>query len=533
MQIEQKRSFGRGCGAVALGLALVLAGCDNDDGPPVKTGDAAAGAGGVGGTGGSSADAASGTGGADAAVSSDGAAADMAQAPDGGVTTTDGSPSGDGGADAAAPPPPDTDIAVVRLNADGTLDTTFGTSGIARIDFGGQAGNVRDSLWAVSRDATNRIVLFGAKKGDGARVDADRVVARLTANGVLDTSFATMGMHVLNVANLSDAARNGLVQADGKIMMAGYTAQPSGVGTQTTNKIVLLRLLDNGMPDATFGFQGIANVAAFVPAEPTRTEWGFAEAYGITQQGAKYVTTGYGRPTSTGTLDMVSVRFTETGAIDPTWGTNGVVTLDVVGQDDRGRNAAALPGDRILIVGSGKPTATDINAMAVILGPNGALDTTFDTDGSKLYDFGRPDEAFYGLSVAPSGKWAAAAGYRAGAVGGVMEDDDATLLLLPIDPAGTEVAKAVPLSETQNDRFWGVAFDATDRVYAAGFSAEAGDNRMTVARYTTAGALDPTFGTAGVAVVNVTVAGGTVETARGIVLQSDGKIIIAGEVEKR
>jgi uncharacterized delta-60 repeat protein len=385
----------------------------------------------------------------------------------------------------------------------------------------------------VSRDAQNRIVLFGAKKGEGSRVDADRVVARLTTSGALDPTFATMGMHVLNVANLGDAARNGFVQADGKIVMSGYTAQPSGVGTQTTNKIVLLRLLDTGMPDATFGFMGIVNVAAFVPAEPTRTEWGFAEAYGITQQGAKYVTAGYGRPAATGTLDMVSVRFTETGAVDPTWGTNGVVTLDIVGQDDRGRNVATLPGDRILIVGSGKPTATDLQAMAVILQPNGAPDPSFDADGNKLYDFGRPDEAFFGVAVAPSGKWAAAAGYRAGAVGGVMEDDDATLLLLPIDPAGAEVAKAVPLSETQNDRFSSVAFDASDKAYAAGFSAEAGDNRMAVARFDTTGALDPTFGTNGVATVNVTVAGGTIEMARGIVLQSDGKIIIAGEVEKR
>ena len=83
---------------------------------------------------------------------------------------------------------------------------------------------------------------------------ADRVVVRLSANGAVDATFGTMGFHTLNIANLSDSARNGIVQTDGKIVSVGYTSQPTGVGTQTANRIVLARL--NGDAPAAGGAGG-------------------------------------------------------------------------------------------------------------------------------------------------------------------------------------------------------------------------------------------------------------------------------------
>ena len=59
--------------------------------------------------------------------------------------------------------------------------------------------------------------------------------------------------------------------------------------------------------------------------------------------------------------------------------------------------------------------------------------------------------------------------------------------------------QVVSLSATEDDRFWGVTFDASDNVYAAGFVTVNGDSQTAVARFTTDGVLDPTFGTAGVA----------------------------------
>jgi uncharacterized delta-60 repeat protein len=504
-------------------LALCLAGAGACGDSKKATNDAGSGGSGGSGSGGS------GSGGSGSGGSPDGGGDAPSNVDGGGDMRVDGGET--------APPVPDLDIAVLRFNADGTPDSTFGTNGVAIVDFGPAGGGTRDSLWNIALDAQNRVVLFGSKARAGGS-DSDRVVARLTSAGVVDTTFNSMvmppgtpGFHTLNIANLGDNARAGIVQPDGKIVSAGYTSQPTGVGTQSANKVVLLRLNDNGTPDTTFGVQGVVNSAPFVPAEPTTTPWGMAEAYGAAYQAGKYVTTGYGRAASSGPVDMVSFRYTAAGVLDTTWGTNGIVSLDIVSLDDRGRAVTTIPDpdNRVVIGGSGIPmTAGVIDAMLVRLTPNGAPDTTFAPNGYRLFDFGRTDEAFYGVAVSPDKNWIAAAGYRAGG----MEDDDAVLALVPLAAGAAEFAMAVPLSETANDRFWNVTFDANNKAVATGFSVAAGtDTQMVVARFNTDGTRDTTFGAGGLVVKNVVTAG-NVEAARGIAVQSDGKIVIAGAVEK-
>jgi uncharacterized delta-60 repeat protein len=178
-----------------------------------------------------------------------------------------------------------------------------------------------------------------------------------------------------------------------------------------------------------------------------------------------------------------------------------------------------------MMVGTATLVADDGDALIVMLNPDGTPATGFDTDGIKTYDFGGTNENFYGVAVAPSGNWAATGGYS------VTEgfDGQAILAVLPL-PGGADVAQVIPLSTVGDNRFWSVAFDASDRIYAAGHITENGDSRMIVARLTTDGLLDPSFGVGGVASVNLVTAG-TEETARGIAIQSDGSIVIAGTVE--
>lgn len=427
----------------------------------------------------------------------------------------------------------DSNLAIVRFTTTGALDTTYGTGGISRVDLGPSGTSTRDSLWGAARDATDRVVLFGSKKGDGERIDADRVVVRLTPSGALDESFATKGVHTLNLANLGDQARNGIVQPDGKIVASGYVSQPTGVGTQSANAIVLLRLSDTGTADLTFGSKGVVNSSPLKSADPENVEWGFAEAYGAALQSTgKYVTTGYGRPGASGGLDLVAFRYNADGKRDLSWGTSGSVLMDLGVGDERGRNLAVLKDDRVFMTGSGTRSAGNVDAMVVMFTPDGKPDTAFNADpaGYKIYDFGRADEAFFGAAVSPDGKWVAAAGHRSGGTG---QNDDAILFIAPVNPAdGSVFAQPVVLSATANDRFLAVAFDASNKVYASGFITENGDNSMVVARFNTNGTPDTTFGTNGVAKVNVVV-GKTEEVARGLVIQSDGKIVLAGPAEAK
>jgi uncharacterized delta-60 repeat protein len=83
------------------------------------------------------------------------------------------------------------DFAVVRYNSDGSLDTTFGTDGIATTDLGNQ--EVGKSI-AVQPDG--RIVIAG-QIWDGHTNDF--AIIRYNTDGSLDTTFGTDGKVVLDV----------------------------------------------------------------------------------------------------------------------------------------------------------------------------------------------------------------------------------------------------------------------------------------------------------------------------------------------
>jgi uncharacterized delta-60 repeat protein len=100
-----------------------------------------------------------------------------------------------------------------------------------------------------------------------------------------------------------------------------------------------------------------------------------------------------------------------------------------------------------------------------------------------------------------------------------------------------------PLSSSGGDRFFGVARGVGGGVYATGYSVVSGtDQAMALAKVDATGEFDTDFGTDGVAVVNVVTgpfpapeAGqtptGNAEVARGVAVQSDGSIVIAGQAE--
>src|SRR5687768_13597896 len=98
---------------------------------------------------------------------------------------------------------------------------------------------------------------------------------------------------------------------------------------------------------------------------------------------------------------------------------------------------------------------------------------------------------------------------------------------------GTGGIATVPLNANTHDRFMAVAQGADGKTYGAGFVIVGeGDQALAVARLDARGGLDKTWGTEGIASVNVGVGGRTGELARAIVVQSDGKVVIAGPFER-
>ncbi len=111
------------------------------------------------------------------------------------------------------------DLALLRYRANGTLDPTFGANGVVSTPI---TGGARAHAVVLTPDLD--IVVAGMSN---AQVNAQFVVARYRPNGSPDTSFSDDGVAVTDVDGRGDAAFAVALQADGKIVAAGSTFDPS------------------------------------------------------------------------------------------------------------------------------------------------------------------------------------------------------------------------------------------------------------------------------------------------------------------
>jgi uncharacterized delta-60 repeat protein len=316
----------------------------------------------------------------------------------------------------------DTDIALARFDDSGRLDPGFGTGGVLRLDLStGVAEGTAfrgDTVWGLVGLTGDRLLVVGSQVGPGGgRTDVDFAVVRLAADGSRDTSFGTAGTAVVGVGpNVSETPKTAVALPDGKVVVSGY-ASVGGVV-----RPVLFRLTAAGVLDPTFGEGGIW-------AKPVLGN--VAEAYSVVMAGNRLVTTGYGKDTAEAKVDLIANGFTSDGALDPTFGAAGLARVDVAAEDDRGRNLVALPDGRTILVGSGKPDASNLDGMVVRLTATGAPDPVYGPTGRKLFDMGGPNDSFYGVALSPDGSRVAVVGYLGRDTSGSAKDDGAVLWLRP------------------------------------------------------------------------------------------------------
>ncbi|RZJ30339.1 MAG: hypothetical protein EOO48_05190, partial [Flavobacterium sp.] len=108
---------------------------------------------------------------------------------------------------------------VIRLMPDGTPDNSFGTAGVSSVNFGDED----DDAWDVAVQPDGKIVILGVIDGDPTTNNQSFGVARLNADGSLDTSFNGTGKLVFDLDNPENYPQALALQPDGKILVAGYT----------------------------------------------------------------------------------------------------------------------------------------------------------------------------------------------------------------------------------------------------------------------------------------------------------------------
>ena len=109
-------------------------------------------------------------------------------------------------------------LAVVRYNADGSLDTSFDGDGIVITSL---TGFGHEGAETVIVQPDGKIVIAGEYVSSQSPNDLDLAVLRYNSNGGLDTSFSTNGIATLDLGSLSDFGNGLAVQPDGKILVTG------------------------------------------------------------------------------------------------------------------------------------------------------------------------------------------------------------------------------------------------------------------------------------------------------------------------
>ena len=276
------------------------------------------------------------------------------------------------------------EFAVVRYNADGSLDTSFGGDGKVTTAIGLGSGAI---AYAVALQADGKIVLAGYSTENPMGTDTDFALVRYNADGSLDTSFDNDGKvtTALTPAGSMDVVNAVVVQTDGKIAV---------VGTNSNLDFVVARYNTDGSLDTGFGSNGIVTTAI------SGNEYGWAIAQ---QPDGKLVIAGQA-PSQAGPLGFAVLRYEDKGALDTSFSGDGSVITQLTGLTNAEAHSLAVqPDGKILVGGFGINGMGDTDFTVVRYNANGGLDNTFGTNGIATAEIIGPFDNAYGLALQPDG----------------------------------------------------------------------------------------------------------------------------------
>ncbi len=292
-----------------------------------------------------------------------------------GVVQSDGKIVLVGDAPVSAAPDATTDIAVVRFNVDGTLDTTFSGDGIALIDFG---SNGNDRALDVALLPDGKLILVGSTAAAGEGLDF--AVVKLNIDGSRDTTFDTDGRQNIRF-NLDpdfpdEIASSVAIDANGRILVAGAV----GKGSVNSHDFGIARLMPNGQLDLNFDGDGRRTIAFDIGGNLDDQVLEML----VAPDGAIFLT---GAATDAG-YDAAVVKLFPDGSLDPGFGTGGRVTVpfDLGSSNTDVFYGAALQPDGALVLSGYVQISAPNNAdlAFVRLLPNGQLDPSFGLIGKSV-----------------------------------------------------------------------------------------------------------------------------------------------------
>lgn len=395
----------------------------------------------------------------------------------------------------------------VRYFPDGSIDGGFGSSGIVKTTF---TSSYSEMATGVAVQADGKIVVGGTSGLGGSNVNADFVMVRLTSTGAIDNTFGSSGKVTTNVGTAGDLAQDLALQPDGKIILAGY----SSVGSN--HDFSMVRYKTNGQRDSTFGVNGIVT-----------TPFGTSNdrAYSCLLQPDGKILLG-GSAFIGSTSDYALARYTASGTLDNTFGSGGKTTT-VIGIDTDEILDMALLANGKIIAGGYTDTALVETAAIVCYNANGTVDNSFGSAGKVVKsDPSLISERVHAI-LALSGSRILVSNYRNNSFSSQSAGSKVYSSSGQIQTAyGENGIATAEISET-DDVLGGMVLHPNKRFYAVGYSKNNSSNEdVSLTSFTYSGELNKSFGVNGRLFIPI---GTAADAARGMVVQADGKLVIAGD----
>jgi len=229
------------------------------------------------------------------------------------------------------------DMAIIRYNPDGSLDTNWNGTG----KFFTGIGSRSDQLSAVAVQTDGKVI--GA--GYSTFVSSDKfMMFRCNPNGTLDSTFGSFGRVLTQVGSVGiDAAYAMTLQPDRKIILAGVSL--GGTFASLEGYVAVVRYNPDGTLDSGFGSSGKTTIAIGFDMD-------YAEAVALQSDG-RIVTGCRSQIGPPGPLYKFGVaRFSSNGTLDGGYGVGGVNYFDFGSGADENANGMALDSlGRITMVG--------------------------------------------------------------------------------------------------------------------------------------------------------------------------------------
>ncbi len=251
---------------------------------------------------------------------------------------------------------------LLRLDANGTLDTDFANNGKAILAFSKDA-IIKDMILL----SDGKIIVVGQGTDNSY---SDFVLVRYNYNGSIDTNFGDSGKIVTDVGGNVDGIYRAQMQNDGKILVAGFSANPNN---SYYNDFILARYSQEGVLDMSFATGGVARTSLGGKGD---------KAYDLAlQSDGKILIAGESLDNSS-KRRIAIVRYDSNGTIDESFGHFGVVIDDSNPTYSGARNVEVDSNGKILICGYGYNSATTVFRY----NSDGTKDNSFISDNQGSYN---------------------------------------------------------------------------------------------------------------------------------------------------